>query len=496
MFRFFFILGILAKYSFIYLLLKLNLYKKPKEKILRNFFEDAGGSFVKFGQLLSLRIDILPKEYSLELLDLLDNIQSFPYSDVQAIFFQELGTSPEKVFKDFQKEPFASASFGQVHAAKLMDGEIVAVKVMRPGITQDVTTDFFFISLLAFAADLFKKIEALPWKEFAQEFKKWTISELDYRTEAENAEKIYNSAKNVSQVVIPKTFHRLSTQKILVQEYIEGIPLSKALRGLRDGRLSYKTLENMGIDIKKAPRILVAELFREYFLHGVFHADPHPGNILLLENDRIALVDFGMMGEAFKYNKKSFLLWLKSGIDKDYKKGIYHFANFSAGDLKNLISSVLPASVDEKHIDEFILLLSDYFSASVTHILSSNVENLKEKRKDYTTVFLEILKISQSFKVKLPEEAVILLRITSIIGLLGKEIDSEFMLFGEVSKFLKEYSEEELTRNDQEQYLKRINRERAIELFNNWLAYLFEKDPKLYNLVNNYINKYNIAAGN
>src|SRR3990167_7927741 len=121
MFRFIYIIGVLTKYSFIYILINLNLYSKPKEKLFRNFFEEAGGTFIKFGQLLALRVDVLPSEYALEMLDLLDNVKPFPYHDVTEIFLQDLGATPEKVFKDFQKEPFASASFGQVHAAKLED---------------------------------------------------------------------------------------------------------------------------------------------------------------------------------------------------------------------------------------------------------------------------------------------------------------------------------------------------------------------------------------
>src|SRR3990167_11335742 len=127
MLRFLYILCLLVKYSYIYILLKLDLYKKPKEKILRNFFEEAGGSFIKFGQLLALRVDVLPKEYSLEMIGLFDNVRPFPYEDVERTFLQELGATPQKVFKDFQKVSFASASFGQVHGAQLENDHIVAV---------------------------------------------------------------------------------------------------------------------------------------------------------------------------------------------------------------------------------------------------------------------------------------------------------------------------------------------------------------------------------
>ena len=131
---------------------------------LKAFFEEAGGSFIKFGQLLALRVDVLPKEYSLEMLDLLDNVKPFPYTDVTEIFLQELGATPEKIFYDFQKEPFASGSFGQVHAAKLDKHTIVAVKIMRPNIEEMVQADFFVVDILAFFADISYRVAGIEKK--------------------------------------------------------------------------------------------------------------------------------------------------------------------------------------------------------------------------------------------------------------------------------------------------------------------------------------------
>lgn len=440
-----------------------------------------------------MRIDALSKEYVLELLNLLDNLKPFPYRQVQTIFLQELGAAPEKLFKDFQKEPFAAASFGQVHAAKLDDNTIVAVKVMRPGIEEDVLVDFIFVDLLAFFADIFFNIKALPWKEFAQEFKRWTKQEIDYQIEAENAEKLYKGISKDSLLVLPKTYHHFSTRKILIQEYIEGIPLSRVLRGLKDGRLDAKKLLQMGIDIKKTPRTLVFEIFKQYFLLGFFHADPHPGNILLLQNDRIGLVDFGIMGEAITHNKTSFVNWVNSTANMDFEKATYHFANFSAGNIKRVIASALPANVDQEKIDEFMDILARHFSKTVNAIVSENRKELELMNTDYTIVFFKILKASESFNVKLPKEATIFIRALSIIGFLAKEMDYEFKLVDETRKFLKHHPLDTLIKDDIPQPFKRINHERALEELNNWLTFLVEKDPALYHLVNNYIGRYNVV---
>ncbi len=260
MLRIFVILLLLLKYYILYLSSRLGLHKTSKQKLIRRFFEDAGGAFIKFGQMLSLRVDVLSKDYAIELISLFDNVKPFSYRYVEETFLQELGTTPDKIFYDFQKIPFASASFGQVHAAKLENDHIVAVKVLRPDIEDKVAADFFIIDILAFFGDLFFKIEALPWKEFASEFKSWTKQELDYHIEAERTEQMGKNLQDSSSIVIPKVYRHLSTKRVLVEDYIEGYPLSRVLLGLKDGRLTAKKLLSFGIDIKKTPRILTVEL--------------------------------------------------------------------------------------------------------------------------------------------------------------------------------------------------------------------------------------------
>ncbi len=159
----------------------------------KHFFEEAGGVFIKFGQLLALRVDVLPKEYALTLIDLFDRVQTFSYEEIERTFKHELGVTPEQIFAAFKQESLASASFGQVYPAKLEDGTIVVVKIQRPGINHQVAVDFFIIDILALVGDLFFKIPAMPWKKFAREFKDWTRKELDYRIEAENTQKIYEN---------------------------------------------------------------------------------------------------------------------------------------------------------------------------------------------------------------------------------------------------------------------------------------------------------------
>lgn len=494
MLRLIYLLGVHVKYFLLYFLIKFRFIKTPGPKILRSFFEEAGGSFIKFGQFLSLRVDAMPKEYMIELLGLFDNVKPFSYRDVKEIFIRELGATPDKIFYDFQKEPFASASFGQVHAAKLTSNHIVAVKVMRPGLEEKVTVDFFIIDLLAFLGDLFFKIEALPWKEFASEFKKWTKKELDYRVEAENTERMRKSILDNPSVVIPKVYEHYSTKRILVEDYIEGYPLSRVLLGLKDGRLTPEKLLKLGVDITKTPRILVAELFREYFFEGIFHADPHPGNILLLRDDKIALIDFGIVGDSIVYHKASFVHTVKAWGEMDFKKATYHFANVVGDNLRDMIGSALPASVSQEHVDGFMGLLSNHFSESVKKIVEGNRKNLEIMKKDYTIVILEIVNAAKKYRIKLPKEMIIFLRTLSIAGYLAKELDYEFKLTDETKKFFEKHPEDTILKEwDKYSPYKRISHERAIEQLNSWLSYLVEIDPDLYQLVKHHISKYNVG---
>lgn len=494
MLRIIYIFFILLKYSLINLFSKLGFRTYSKPVLLRKFFEDAGGAFIKFGQLLSLRVDILPVEYASEMMNLFDNVKPFAYKEVERIFKHELGSTPNEIFYYFEKEPFASASFGQVHGAKLNKNQTVVVKVMRPEIENKVAADFLIIDILAFFGDLFYKIPALPWKEFASEFKKWTKQELDYRIEADKAEEMFINYMGNPFVVIPKIYTQLSTRMILVEDYIKGYPLSRVLLGLKEGKLDYNKLLKLGVDIKKTPRTLTRELLRQFLFDGIFHADPHPGNILLLPNDKIALIDFGIIGNSIVYNKGSFVKWMKLWANMEFEEATLHFTNFVGDDLRAMIGSALPASVPQDRIDSFMKLLADHFSKSVRRIVEGNRKNLEVMKKDYTVVFLEILNAARRYRIKLPKEMVIFIRTLTIVGFLAKELDYEFKLADETKKFFEIYPENTILKDwDQFSPYKRINHERAIESLNGWLSYLIEVDPDLYKIVRNHVKQYNIV---
>lgn len=471
----------------------MGIYKKANPRFLRNFFEEAGGSFIKFGQLLALRVDVLPEEYSQEMFDLMDNVKPFSYEKVKETFLEELGSQPENIFKKFEKEPFAAASFGQVHGAKLKDGSVVVVKVMRPGIEEDVRVDFLLIDFLATVMTALYPFKALNWHEFALEFKKWTKKELDYRIEAENAQRMYQNTKGIKSIIIPKTHHNLTTQRIIVQEYIEGFPLTRILRGLKDGRLTKEKLLKLGVDLDKIPNILTQEVLREYFVYQFFHGDLHPGNIILKPGNIIGMVDFGIMGTAVAQNNSSFIKSLRATAYMDFEEAIYYMADFSATELKQIVLSAFPASIDSSRVDEFIRVLARHFASTASAIVSQSNSELKELKKDYSKVLIEIIKAGEHYKAKLPSEAAMFIRVISMLGILSKQLNPGYVITKETVKFFESYPIEQFLNNpSREVPMQRMSRGRALEKMGSWLMLLAEKQPATYQVVKGYLAQYNL----
>ncbi|MBI1936070.1 AarF/ABC1/UbiB kinase family protein [Candidatus Woesearchaeota archaeon] len=258
---------------------------KPEVR-LRRAFERLGPTFIKLGQVLSVRPDLVPKEYSKELEKLQDKVSEFSFEEVKEIIEKELGRSLHSIFTNFEKKPIASASISQVHKATLKTGETVAVKVQRPNARKIMETDteimHYFAKLLENNIDKLRKFRPA---RIVDEFKEWTEKELDFRLEARNAKRFYENFKASKTVHIPKVYGELTTEKVLVLEFIEGIELHN-LKEIKRRRIDFNSIISSGFDA----------VFTQVFVHGIFHADPHPGNIIIMKNNVIAFVDFGIVG--------------------------------------------------------------------------------------------------------------------------------------------------------------------------------------------------------
>ena len=248
--------------------------------------EKLGPTFVKLGQLLSTRVEMMPAAYIEALTRLQDKVEPFSFEEVEKIVTSELGVRISKAFSDFESEPMAAASLGQVHKARLRDGRQVAVKVQRPGIRDRMIEDLDALEEIAGFLDT--HTDAGKRYEFGQmleQFRKSLLRELDYRQEANNLTTIGEQLKDFEHIVVPAPVTDYSTSKVLTMDYVQG----KKVTDLSPlGRMEFDG------------DALAEELFRAYLqqilVDGFFHADPHPGNVFLTDDYHVALIDLGMVG--------------------------------------------------------------------------------------------------------------------------------------------------------------------------------------------------------
>ncbi len=266
--------------------LKEQLLVLSEAERLRLALEQLGTTFIKFGQILSTRRDLIPEEYVRELEKLQDRVPPFDYSDVKKRIEKELGRNIEEIFLYLDPVPIAAASIGQVHRAKLYDGDEVVVKVMRPGIEDIIEIDLFILmSLARFAEKHIKESKFFNPVGLIEEFSRILRQELDYTHEAKNADRFYLNFTGSKTVRIPKVYWKYTTKRVLTMEFLEGTKIS-----------DIEQLESLGHDKKKITIDLANAYLKMVFEDGIYHADPHPGNILISPEGVIIFLDFGMAG--------------------------------------------------------------------------------------------------------------------------------------------------------------------------------------------------------
>ncbi|HEX9734749.1 MAG TPA: AarF/ABC1/UbiB kinase family protein [Thermoanaerobaculia bacterium] len=257
----------------------------PAERV-RRALEELGPTFIKLGQLLSTRPDLISLDAVRELGKLQTQARPFPGVDAVAIVEKELGRSVAELFRSFEVEPLATASLGQVHGAELTDGRRVVVKVQRPDIHAQVTTDLEILEHLARLAERrSEEIEVQRPREIVSEFARVLDKELNYTFEAAHLRRFARMFQDRPGVRVPEVFRELSTPKVLTMERFDGVPASR----LDSLRLRGYDLERIAVEGATA-------ILEQIFLHGIFHADPHPGNVMVLDDGVIGFIDLGQVG--------------------------------------------------------------------------------------------------------------------------------------------------------------------------------------------------------
>jgi len=372
---------------------------KP-EVMLRRTLERLGPTFIKFGQLLSVRPDLIPKEYVKELEKLQDKVQPFSYSEAKEIIEKEFGKSPDQLFLNFEATPIASASISQVYKATLKSGQKAAIKIQRPRVKEIMQTDIEIMEYIAkILEDNFEHIRRFKPSKIVKEFGDWTEKELDFRLEARNAKRFYINFKGSKTVHIPKIYDDLTSDKVLTMEFIEGIELHN-LKEIKRKRINFRQVIKNGFEA----------IMTQVFVHGIFHADPHPGNIIVRKDNSVAFVDFGIVG-YFDDRLKSKCIDMLYGIVEQDEELI----------MDTLVGMGLEADADFEQIKSDIGLI-------IQPLQNTSIKDIKISK-----VIEELLDIGLKHKIKIPASFVLFGKTIITIEGVALEYDPDFKLV-EMSK--------------------------------------------------------------
>ena len=280
-------------------------YEQTPEELVEDL-KQMGPTYIKLGQLLSTRPDLLPDRYLEALSSLQDDLPTIPYAEVQEIIENELGTKISKAFNSFEEEPLASASIGQVHLAELRSGKTVAVKVQRPGIRKKFMDDLDTLEEMADLAVKHTEVgKKYGFNDVLAELRRIMLHELDYLREANNLVTLGINLKDYRRLIVPQPIPDYTTSRVLTMEYVKGKKIT-----------SVSPLKKTENDYLPLVDELIEAYLKQIVSDGFVHADPHPGNIHLLENEKIALMDLGMVAQ-FSKQMKEHLLRLLLGLSKN-----------------------------------------------------------------------------------------------------------------------------------------------------------------------------------
>ncbi len=419
------ILAILFKYGFgdLVELLKIDQYieiglqmisKKRRERVekltraerIRMALEELGPTYIKLGQTLSTRPDLVPVDFVQELSKLQDDVPPRPFSDVKEIIEAELDLPLEELFDFFDETPLATASIGQVHRARLKDGEVIAVKVQHSGIRKIIEVDLEIMLHLATLME--RHIEEISLHrpvKIVEEFARTLEKEIDYTSEALNIERFAQQFLDDSTIYVPKVFRDLTTTRVLTMEFIDGIKVSEI-----------DQIENADIDKEIVNDRGAALFLRQVFDHCFFHADPHPGNIFVLPNNVICLLDFGMVGIIDRNTREDFVDLIDSVVNQDESKATQTLLKLTDQDTEPDIRFL------EKEVAEFM------------------GQHCYKPLKDIEIgkLFQNMFELASRHRLRIPPDIFLMLKAFGTIEGVALMLDPEFDMIAKTAPFVEE----------------------------------------------------------
>lgn len=375
-----------------------------RAKMIRLAFEELGPTFIKLGQIASGRTDLLPIEVTRELTNLQDNVAPFPYASVEKTLNRYLEGALSDHFSFFDKTPAASASIAQVHRGKLVDGRTVAVKVQRPGIEELIETDTDIMLLLANLAErTVRRARLFSPVELVEEFRRTIVEELDFERERENLELFRERYKHSSKLYVPYTVPELSSHGVLVMEYVEGERLAKVIAAENQEERKER-IASRGVDI----------VLEQIMANGVFHADPHPGNILILEDHRICFLDYGIVGNL-KPRQRKLLVEAVIGT-------VQHDADRVTEAMLRLTGQRLGSHRLDLLRDDVDVLIEEYADAAFGDI-------------DINRFFMELLRLVVRYDLKVPANLMLVMKTLVAVEGMGVQLSPDFNFIEVVRPF-------------------------------------------------------------
>lgn len=381
-----------------------RLEKLSRAERVRLAFEELGPTFIKFGQILSTRPDLIPVDFINELSKLQDMVPPFPFEEASEIIKVELGAAPEDLFASIDKTPMASASIGQVYRAELKDGEDVAVKVQRPGIKKIIEVDLEIMFHLATLMEHHvEEMELHRPVKVVEEFSRTLEREIDYSIEATHMERFAREFLNDPTIYVPKVFRDTSTSRVLTMEFVDGIKISEISR-LDDAGYDRKIIAARGVDL----------YLKQVFDNGFFHADPHPGNIFVLPNNVICLLDFGMMGTVDRQTREDFVDLIDSVVHKD---------------TLSLTRSLLELTDYDEEPD--IRLLERDLSDFIEQHLYKPLKDIEIGK-----MLQGLLEVASRYRLRIPPNIFLMMKVFSEIEGVGLMLDPDFDMIKQAAPFI------------------------------------------------------------
>ncbi len=371
---------------------------------LRLAFEELGPTFIKFGQILSTRPDLLPKDYIQELSKLQDKVPPFPFSQIKEIFEEDFKQTLEESFKWVDEEPLASASVAQVHRATTFDGEEVVLKVQRPDMEENLLRDIRLFSRIISMAPETVKSFIVDAEVAIAEIEKVTKIELDFRNEVNALIRFRMNNADRDVVHAPKPYVRYSSKRVLVEDYIEGIT-----------NLNKTTLQEAGYDTDDLVQKLVYSFLKQVFEDGFFHGDPHPGNIIIQEG-KIVFIDFGLYGELSKENRDKLIEILEAIVLED---------------IDELMNLLLQLAIVKSKVDRYELYndLESFFYVYIAKDL---------KQIDIGRLMTDMLGVAHRHGLIMPNDFVLLAKSLGIVEGVISEFETEVNLMDVAKMYLKD----------------------------------------------------------